>query len=125
VTGELIGYLYEKLFKEGALDVYVTPIQMKKSRPAIMLSCLVPPDRVKKIEELILKETPTFGLRRYMVQRTKLKRTQSLIPTKYGNLRLKKGFIGKKLIKSSPEYEDIVRIANKSGTPFQEIIREK
>jgi uncharacterized protein (TIGR00299 family) protein len=113
--GEVVGYLFEKLFAAGALDVYTTPIQMKKSRPATKLSALVPPSARARVEEEILRETPTFGVRRTLLERSKLARREFTVKTRYGPVRCKAGALGGEEIKVSPEYEDVRAAAKKHG----------
>lgn len=123
VSGELVGYLFEKLFKAGAADVYTTAIQMKKSRPAVKLSVLVPPSRRPAVEELLLRETPTFGVRRVLMDRTKLDRHQRAVETPFGSIRVKEGYRNGKLLKSAPEFEDVRAAAERHGVPLAEVVR--
>src|SRR5579862_9059951 len=81
VSGELVGYLFEKLLAAGALDVYTTPIQMKKSRPGVKVSVLAAPSKSSAVEEVLLRETPTFGLRRVLMERSKLDRAETRVAT--------------------------------------------
>ena len=113
--GELVGYLFERLFAAGALDVYATPIQMKKSRPATKISALAPPSARAAVEETLLRETPTFGVRRILMERSKLARRQTTVRTRYGPVRCKAGSLGGEEIKVSPEYEDVRAAAQKHG----------
>lgn len=122
-SGEVIGYLYDKLFEAGAFDIYTTPIQMKKSRPAVLLSVITPSMNIKKIEKIIFRETSTFGIRRYPVERTKLERNVITVKTKYGNIRLKIGRFDGKIIKAIPEYEDLKIVAGKSGLPLTKLAK--
>ena len=123
VSGELVGYLFEKLFAAGALDVYSTPIQMKKSRPGLKLSVLVPPGRRQAVEELLLRETPTFGLRRVLMDRTKLDRRMVEVDTPYGPIAVKEGRRGGKLLKSAPEYESVRKAAERHGVPLSRVLK--
>jgi hypothetical protein len=116
--GEVVGYLFEKLFAAGALDVYTTPIQMKKSRPATKLSALVPPSARARVEDVILRETPTLGVRRTLMERSKLARSEQTVRTRYGPVRFKVGTLGGGELKASPEYEDVRAAAQKHGVTF-------
>ncbi len=121
-SGELIGYLYEKLFAAGAVDVYSTPIQMKKSRPAIKVSVLVPPARREAVEEALLRETPTFGVRRVLMERSKLDRREETVQTPFGPIRSKVGVRGGKVVKTAPEYEDARAAAHRHGVPLARVM---
>lgn len=119
--GELVGYLFEKLLKAGALDVYTTPIQMKKSRPGVKISVLAAPSTRTAVEEILLRETPTFGVRRTLMERSKLDRTESRVRTPYGEIRLKVGKLDGETLKASPEYEDVKAAAEKHGVPLSKV----
>ncbi len=121
VSGELVGYLFEKLFAAGAVDVYTTAIQMKKSRPAVKVSVLVPPSKRGTVEALLLKETPTFGVRRTLMERSKLSRREVVVKTPYGPIRCKVGSLGGKDVKSAPEYEDVRAAAERHGVPLSRV----
>jgi uncharacterized protein (TIGR00299 family) protein len=119
--GELVGYLFDRLFAAGAVDVYTTPVQMKKSRPGVKVSVLAPPSRVRAVEEVLLRETPTFGLRRAWMERSKLDRREVEVGTAYGSIRVKEGRRGGKLLKANPEYEDVRKAAEAGGVPLQRV----
>jgi pyridinium-3,5-bisthiocarboxylic acid mononucleotide nickel chelatase len=121
-SGELVGYLFEKLFAAGAVDVYTTAIQMKKSRPGVKISVLVAPSRRSAVEEVLLRETPTFGVRRALMERTKLGRHEKTIATRYGDIRVKVGLIDGEELKASPEYEDCRAAAEKHGVPLAKVV---
>lgn len=123
VSGELVGYLFDKLFAAGAVDVYTTPIQMKKSRPGLKISVLAPPGRRKALETLLLEETPSFGLRRVLMDRTKLDRRMSEVSTPYGPIAVKEGLRGGKLLKAAPEYESARKAAEKHGVPLAKVLK--
>ena len=117
-------YVMERLFEEGALDVWLTPIIMKKSRPAVTLSAMAAPDRADGMAEIILFETTTFGVRRYRAGRKKLEREFIEADAGRGSARVKIGRSGKRVIKSMPEYEDIKAIAKKTKKPLREVLAE-
>ncbi|HXG62156.1 MAG TPA: nickel pincer cofactor biosynthesis protein LarC [Planctomycetota bacterium] len=121
VAGELVGYLYEKLFAAGALDVYSTPILMKKSRPAVKISVLTPPSRRAAVEALLLRETPTFGVRRVLMERSKLPRREITVQTPYGPIRCKVGRLNGRTLKAAPEYEDARAAAEHHGVPLSAV----
>jgi uncharacterized protein (TIGR00299 family) protein len=120
--GDLVGYLFEKLLAAGALDVYTTPIQMKKSRPAVKLSVLAAPSRREAVEGILLRETPTFGVRRTLMERSKLARTEAAVSTPYGRIRLKLGLLDGDVLKVSPEYEDCRAAAEAHGVPLAKVL---
>lgn len=121
-SGELVGYLFEKLFAAGAVDVYTTAIQMKKSRPGVKISVLVAPSKRAAVEEVLLRETPTFGVRRVVMERTKLGRREAKVSTRYGDVRVKVGSIDGEELKASPEYEDCRAAAEKHGVPLAKVV---
>ncbi len=103
-TGEILGYTMEKLFEEGALDVFYTPIYMKKNRPAFKLSVICKNEELEAINEVILKETSTIGLRIYKVNRECLDRKIETVNTRYGSAKVKISY-NDEIVKVSPEYE--------------------
>ena len=118
------GYLIDRLFEAGALDVYITPVIMKKSRPACVLTVLSEPSTAEALSGIIFEETPTFGIRRYTVERRKLERKIVEVKTKYGNIKVKAGFYKNALSICSPEYEDCKRIARLRRVPFSAVRSE-
>lgn len=118
---ELYEAVMDDLFKNGAYDVFLTPIIMKKSRPAVTLSVLCDAARQGKICDIIWRQTTTFGLRINKVAKRKLKRNDSEIKTKYGNVSIKRGYLYGKRIKAKPEYEDCRRLAKEKGVSVKEI----
>jgi uncharacterized protein (DUF111 family) len=123
VSGELVGYLFEKLFAAGAVDVYTTPVQMKKSRPGLKVSVLAPPDRRGAVEELLLRETPTFGIRRVLMERTKLDRRMVEVDTPYGPIAVKEGLREGGVLKAAPEFESARRAAERHGVPLAKVLK--
>jgi uncharacterized protein (TIGR00299 family) protein len=121
-SGELVGYLFEKLFAAGAVDVYTTAIQMKKSRPGVKISVLVAPSKRPAVDEVLLRETPTFGVRRVLMERTKLGRHEKTVATRYGAIRMKVGLIDGEELKASPEYEDCRAAAEKHAVPLAKVV---
>lgn len=124
MTPEVCGYLYDRLFGAGAIDVYLTPVQMKKSRPGILITCLCPAGAEARVERALFSETSTFGVRRYLVERTKLARELKLIHTPHGDVHVKLGYLDGVLKSVSPEYEDCRKIAEQRGVPLREIYAE-
>ena len=114
----------EQLFERGALDVFMTPIFMKKGRPATKLSVLSTPSLRDTLSEMLLLETTTFGVRFYTAERLKLTRDFVNIETRWGTVRAKCGYLEGRLIKTVPEYEDCRQLAEQYGVPLREIYEE-
>jgi len=115
--------VFEQLYRAGALEVFLTPVQMKKIRPGILLTALTPKNKLAKIAEVIFRETSSFGIRYYEVKRLKLLRKIGQDNGIFGKIRVNKGYAGKELIRVSPEYNDCRKIANKKNVPLKHIIR--
>jgi hypothetical protein len=124
VTGEVVGYAQEQLFALGALDVWYTPIQMKKNRPGVMLSALVPQDLETAAYELILRETTTLGIRTRPVERYAAERRNEAMETGSGVIGVKVKYLAGKAVSAAPEYEDCRKIALKSGMPLQDVYQQ-
>jgi uncharacterized protein (TIGR00299 family) protein len=118
---ELYDDVMDSLFQGGALDVFLTPVIMKKSRPAIKISILCGDRERQAIEEILWLKTSTFGLRTQRVSKTMLKRDFSLRATKYGAITMKNAYFRGKKIKSKPEYEDCRKLAGEKGVSVKEI----
>ena len=112
-------YLIDRMLKEGANDVFITPIIMKKSRPAFKISALCPRDIEPAITTLFFKETTTLGIRKYEVEKNMLERTVETVETVYGKVRIKHE-IGT-ILKSKAEYEDCLKIAQENNLPLSEV----
>ena len=124
VSGLVLGYTQERLFAIGALDVWNTPILMKKNRPATLLSVLVAKDKEREATEVILLETPTLGIRTRPVDRYVAGRQMITIETKMGPISVKVKLLDGKAISAAPEPDEVRRIALESGTPFQEVYQQ-
>ncbi len=118
---EFFGYLTERLFALGAQDVYTAPIQMKKNRPATLLSVLVQRELLDPALELIFLETSSFGVRLREITRLKLKRKLIQVETPYGKIGLKLGYYRGAVVTASPEYEDCRAAAREHGVPLQDV----
>ncbi|PAB59083.1 nickel pincer cofactor biosynthesis protein LarC [Anaeromicrobium sediminis] len=121
---ELYGHVEERLFEVGALDVFKTPIIMKKGRAATKLSILVSDKKEKDVLEVIFKETTSIGLRKYEVDKIMLDRDFKKISTKYGDVTIKKAYYEGELIKYKAEYEDCKKIAKENNIPISEVYKE-
>lgn len=121
-NGEIFGYVGEKLFENGALDVFYTPIYMKKNRPAYRLTVVCKKENIFKLQKIIFKETTTIGIRYRSECRTELERESLEIDTKYGKVKVKK-------VKNNgeeytyPEYESIKNIAEENDIPLKEFYK--
>ena len=120
MTPEAVGYAMDKLLLGGALDVFTTPIGMKKNRPAVLFSCLCRPSDKKKMTELIFKHTSTIGVREYTCKRHILDRREIMINTNYGKVRAKESS-GYGVTKIKPEYDDLARIADENNIAISDI----
>lgn len=118
---EFYGHLMERLFAAGALDVYLTPVQMKKNRPGVLLSVACRPAQAEALAALVFAETTTIGLRRQEVQRWALARERVEVETPYGSVGAKVARLGGKVMSASPEYEDCHRLALERGVPLKEV----
>lgn len=118
---ELYPYVMEKLFEAGAEDVWLHPIQMKKTRPAVTLSVLVPPAREEDIKEVLFAETKTLGMRISEVDKEYLDREIIQVDTPYGKLRVKLARQRGRPVNIAPEYEDCRKAAAASGVPLKDV----
>jgi len=122
MTGELTGFVMERLFEAGAKDVWVTPTQMKKNRPAIVLSVLCDSSSLPTVLQILLRETTTLGVRVHEVERLCLQREFVEVETPYGVVKVKVAKLGKEIVNISPEYEDCRRIALERKVPLKEVM---
>lgn len=122
MTGETIAFACTALLEAGALDVYTTPIQMKKGRPGVMLGCICRPTQAREMAELVLRHTTTLGVRMHSMKRQILARDCETVETPYGEMCVKvargDGFERRKV-----EYEDAARIAREQNIPISEVVR--
>ena len=114
-------HIMNRIFDAGALDVFLTPIIMKKNRPAVKITLLSENDNVNKLADILLKETTSFGLRMYKTERIKLEKEIKTVKTEYGSTKVKIGKKNGKIINIAPEYEDCKRIANERGISIREV----
>lgn len=120
MSAEILSFTAEQLLKNGALDVFYTPIYMKKNRPAVMLTVLTDKGKEEKMVDIMLKETSTLGVRRSMSGRVCMDREVIRVDTDYGEVRVKVATKGD-IKKFSPEYEDCREMANKTGMSIKDI----
>jgi uncharacterized protein (DUF111 family) len=116
--------LMDRLFEAGALDVFLTPLSMKKSRPGTNLTVLADAAVADRCATLILTHSTTFGVRAHAATRWKLPRDVITVGTPYGSVRVKRGWSGDRITILAPEYEDCRRLAQAAGVPIQAIYDE-
>jgi uncharacterized protein (TIGR00299 family) protein len=124
LPAEVIGYCYDLLLGAGALDVFSTPIFMKKNRPGVLLSVIAPETTLPAVEEILFRETTTFGIRRYPVSRHKLQRQACTVETPWGSVQGKLGWLEGRPPVFSPEYEDCARVARQHGVALREVYEQ-
>jgi len=120
MTPEMLGFAMEMLFEAGAVDVFFTPIYMKKNRPAVMLTALSSLENENAVMEAMFKHTSTLGMRREVLERYCMDREMKTVRTKYGPIRVKCALL-RGIVKQSPEYEDCRKIALKTGMPLRDV----
>ena len=118
---ELFSYLIPLLLEKGALDATLTQLIMKKGRPGVMLSVLCEKEQSSLFEELIFAETTTLGIRKSAVSRSSLERSQLVISTDLGSVRVKLAFYKGSVLKATPEYEDCRRLAEQNQLPLRAV----
>ncbi len=121
---EFYEHIIDRLFDEGALDVFLTPIQMKKTRPATMLSVITDEEKTEKMLEAIFDETTTLGVRISKIKRRKLNREKQKISTKYGKIEVKIGKLDGMVKNISPSYKECRKIATRLNIPLKEVYQE-
>jgi pyridinium-3,5-bisthiocarboxylic acid mononucleotide nickel chelatase len=124
ISPEILGFVMERAFEIGALDCWFTPIQMKKNRPATLVSILCKESDKDKFIELLVSETTTLGVRIREVERTCLSREISTVKTKFGEIPVKIARFGEKIVNIKPEFEMLKEIARRENLPLREVERE-
>jgi uncharacterized protein (TIGR00299 family) protein len=120
-TGEVIGYCISRLWALNVLDVYTTAIQMKKNRPGIKLTVLCNPAEAAAVEDVLLRETTTLGVRRWMADRKVLPRRQQTVDTPWGPVEGKVAVLPDGKERFSPEFEACRQIAEQHGVALREV----
>jgi hypothetical protein len=121
INSEILGAFVETALAAGALDVFHTPIQMKKNRPGVLLTILCAEADADKFSELILRETTAFGVRRHLAERRKLRREFTEVKTPFGKITVKIGRLGGKVIQAAPEFESCKKVAAQAKVPLKQI----
>ena len=115
LSPQILGFVMERAFELGALDCWFTPIQMKKNRPAVMLSILCESEKRSSLSELLYTETTTLGIRVRVVERECLERDVVAVETKFGEVDIKIGMLNGRVVNAMPEYDQVRRIASDKG----------
>ena len=121
---EFYDYIMERLFSQGALDAFLIPIQMKKNRPAHMLSIVVYEQNLKEILEVLFSESTTLGVRIREIKRLRLAQQNFIAETKYGKIKVKVGIFKGENKNIAPEYEDCKKMAKQHQVPLKEVYEE-
>jgi uncharacterized protein (TIGR00299 family) protein len=121
MSPQVYGYFLEKAMAAGALDVYSTPIQMKKNRPGLKMTCICAVGEVDRFAELIFRETTTIGIRYTIAERKTLERKFLTVETPYGTVTMKISLIDGRVMNYVPEFEDCRRLASEKGIALKEV----
>jgi pyridinium-3,5-bisthiocarboxylic acid mononucleotide nickel chelatase len=120
-TGQTIGHCIDRLWQAGALDVWTTPIQMKKNRPGVLLSVLCHPVDLLALERILFSETPTLGIRRRVLQRHILRREAREVATPWGPVQGKVRWLPDGRPRFEPEYESCREVAEREGVALGDV----
>jgi pyridinium-3,5-bisthiocarboxylic acid mononucleotide nickel chelatase len=121
---QIYGYFLEKALAAGALDVFSTPVQMKKNRPGMLVTVLCKPEDEPKFHELFFAETTTLGVRTYTAERRVLARQWETVHTNFGEVRIKVARLNGHIRQASPEFEDCRKLAEAQNIPLQKVMEE-
>ena len=122
MSPQLVGPLFDALFEAGAVDVWSTPILMKKGRPAVQISALAPASTIATVERAFFAASTTLGLRRRALDRVVLARSFAKVATPYGEVRVKVAALDGQVLGAQPEFEDCRRLAARAGVPAREVL---
>jgi uncharacterized protein (TIGR00299 family) protein len=122
MSPQVAGYLTERLLEAGALDVYITPVLMKKTRPGIIVTALASEDKKEALMEIFFAESTTIGVRSHPAERSCLERKSLKIKTPYGPIRVKVSQKSGRVVNVQPEYEDCRKAALKKKVPITEVM---
>jgi pyridinium-3,5-bisthiocarboxylic acid mononucleotide nickel chelatase len=121
-TGEQLGDLLDRLLSAGALDVSYTPMQMKKNRPATLVRVIARPEDAERLAALLVRETPTLGVRLLPMQRLIAARRAETVASPLGPVTVKLKLLAGQVVAAAPEYDDCARIATTTGLPLGEVM---
>lgn len=124
LTPQIFGYVMERLLREGAVEVFGTPVQMKKSRPGMLLTVLARPEDASRLMKLVFNETTTLGIRMRQERRQTLTRRSVTVMTQWGEVRMKVANLNGSVANYAPEYEDCRRIADEHKVPLKQVMQE-
>jgi pyridinium-3,5-bisthiocarboxylic acid mononucleotide nickel chelatase len=122
MSPQIYGYFVERALAAGALDIFSTPVQMKKNRPGILVTLLCDPAQTDRLIDLVFRETTTIGVRTYQVRRRTLDRETVPVTTPLGEIRMKVSRLNGTMLNAAPEYEDCQRIAAQKGVPLKQVL---
>ena len=122
VNAELIGSVTDKLLDAGALDVFTTSIYMKQNRPAVKLSVICKVADTARAEQIIFEQGLTFGIRKQVLQRSKLAREFVTVETEFGPIKIKIGSLEGKVVNVKPEFSDCTAAAKKHNVPVKSVL---
>jgi hypothetical protein len=120
-SGEILGHFVETALAGGALDVFYTPVQMKKNRPGVLLTVLCAEADGDKFTEMILRETSAFGVRRAMAERRKLRREFVGVETQFGKVTVKLGKLNGQIVQAAPEFESCKKVAARAKVALKQV----
>jgi len=121
INAEILGNFVERALAAGALDIFHTPIQMKKNRPGVLLAVLCASSDADKFSEMILRETSAFGVRRHLTERRKLRREFTTVKTSFGEVTVKIGKLDGKIVQAAPEFESCRKVADTAKVSLKEV----
>ena len=124
LSPELVADAVEALLGAGALDAWTVPIQMKKGRPALMISALCDPQDEQRVRDVLFEATSTFGVRGHQVRRTELARRSVAVSLTDGSVRVKVGLLGERVVSVTPEHDDVAELARRVGRPVRQVYEE-
>ena len=124
LTPELVADAVEALLRAGALDAWTTPVTMKKGRPAVTISALTEPDRVRDIESVLFQTTTTFGVRSHRVARSALERRVATVNVAGGSVRVKLGVLDGSVVSATPEHDDVAALARETDRSVRSVYQE-
>ncbi|MFO1478217.1 MAG: nickel pincer cofactor biosynthesis protein LarC [Verrucomicrobiota bacterium] len=121
ISAEVLGDFVDRALAGGALDVFHTPIQMKKNRPGVLLTLLCAAGDADRFSEMLLRETSAFGVRRTVADRRKLRRDFTSVRTPFGEITVKRGLLNGDCVQAAPEYESCRQAAAKAHVPLKQV----
>jgi uncharacterized protein (DUF111 family) len=124
MSPQLYEPLLERLLEAGALDAWLTPVIMKRSRPGVVLTTLCEPSRVADLSRVLFEESPTIGVRWTAYQRTRLAREMVRLDTVHGPVRFKVSRLDGRVVTVTPEFEEVRRLAREHGLPVREVLEQ-